>query len=120
MDMYRIIPVNKPVYSTCFSINSPALSGHQATIYAECSINAQFRGSNDYYFLELFLEVDSFGDRNHIVGLYFGSGQMSQETLDTEILSYVDSELNETFPVLVRRCILKEQLLEDWCDSHME
>ena len=94
------------------------MAENSVEIIAECSKNEKATGNNDYYFLELLFSVDDYGTREPIVGLYFGSQNMNQEEIDTEVSAYILSQLDDTFHLLVKRYLLKERLMEDWLNEH--
>lgn len=115
---YRIEGIDAPIYAKRYVIQGPYLAENSVEIIAECSKNEKTTGNNDYYFLELFFSVDDYGTREPIVGLYFGSQNMNQEEIDTEVSAYILSQLDDTFHLLVKRYLLKERLMEDWLNEH--
>ena len=115
---YRIEGIDAPIYAKRYVIQGPYLAENSVEIIAECSKNEKATGNNDYYFLELLFSVDDYGTREPIVGLYFGSQNMNQEEIDTEVSAYHLSQLDDTFHLLVKRYLLKERLMEDWLNEH--
>ena len=115
---YRIEGIDTPIYAKRYVIQAPYFAESSVEIIAECSKNEKATGNNDCYFLDLFLSVDDYGTREPIVGLYFGSHNMNQEEIDTEVRAYILSQLDDTFHLLVRKYLLKEQLIEDWLNEH--
>lgn len=85
---YTIDIIDDEFYSTHFSLSSKAFE-ERIYLYAECSKNPDFRKQDDYYFLELFFSVGSYGAREFLVGLNFGQAKMDKETLDHRIRSYL-------------------------------
>ena len=69
-----------------------------------------FRKQDDYYFLELFFSVGSYGAREFLVGLNFGQAKMDKETLDHRIRSYLKAELDNDFSALVQQYLKKDSL----------
>ncbi len=69
------------------------------------------------FFRAISLSVEDYGTREPIVGLYFGSQNMNQEEIDTEVRAYILSQLDDTFHLLVRKYLMKEQLIEDWLNE---
>ena len=59
---YTIDIIDDEFYSTHFSLSSKAFE-ERIYLYAECSKNPDFRKQDDYYFLELFFSVGSYGAR---------------------------------------------------------
>ena len=115
---YRIEGIDAPICAKRYVIQGPYLAENSVEIIAECSKNEKATGNNDYYFLELLFSVDDYGTREPIVGLYFGSQNMNQEEIDTEVSAYILSQPDDTFHLLVKRYLLKERLMEDWLNEH--
>ena len=101
---YTIDIIDDEFYSTHFSLSSKAFE-ERIYLYAECSKNPDFRKQDDYYFLELFFSVGSYGAREFLVGLNFGQAKMDKETLDHD------------FSALVQQYLKKEQLMENWLNE---
>ena len=118
MTPYQIEGIDAPIYAKRYVIQGPYLTENSVEIIAECSKNEKATRNNDYYFLELFFSVDDYGTREPIVGLYFGSQNMNQEEIDTEVSAYILSQLDDTFHLLVKRYLLKERLMVDWLNEH--
>ena len=112
---YTIDIIDDEFYSTHFSLSSKAFE-ERIYLYAECSKNPDFRKQDDYYFLELFFSVGSYGAREFLVGLNFGQAKMDKETLDHRIRSYLKAELDNDFSALVQH-LKKEQLMENWLNE---
>ena len=111
--------IDDEFYSTHFSLSSKAFE-ERIYLYAECSKNPDFRKQDDYYFLELFFSVGSYGAREFLVGLNFGQAKMDKETLDHRIRSYLKAELDNDFSALVQQYLKKEQLMENWLNEHLK
>lgn len=118
MASYRIKGIDAPIYAKRYVIQGPYFGENSVKIIAECSKNEKATGNNDRYFLDLFLSVDNYGTREPIVGLYFGSRNMNQAEIDTEVSAFILSQLDDTFHYLVRNYLLKEQFMEDWLNDH--
>ena len=101
---YTIDIIDDEFYSTHFSLSSKAFE-ERIYLYAECSKNPDFRKQDDYYFLELFFSVGSYGAREFLVGL------------DHRIRSYLKAELDNDFSALVQQYLKKEQLMENWLNE---
>lgn len=115
---YRIKGIDAPVYTKRYVIQAPFFSENSVEIIAEWSKNNKAIGNNDYYFLELFLSVDNYGTRDPIVGIYFGTQNMNREEIEAEVRAYISSQLDNTFHLLVKKYLVKEQLIEDWLNEH--
>ena len=113
---YTIDIIDDEFYSTHFSLSSKAFE-ERIYLYAECSKNPDFRKQDDYYFLELFFSVGSYGAREFLVGLNFGQAKLDKETLDHRIRSYLKAELDNDFSALVQQYLKKEQLMENWLNE---
>lgn len=87
---------------------------------AECSINPDTTMTDAYYFVNLFFSVGQYGDRAHLIGLYFGDSELSKEDLDVEIRSRILDQLEEGILDLVGQYLKKESLMEEWLDNNEE
>lgn len=110
---YTIATIDEEFYSLHFTLFSKEFED-LIHFYAECSKNQDCHGADDYYYLELFFSVGDYGTRDFLIGLCFGHAAMDKEMLDREIRSYLNAELDDTFPELVTRFLKKEHLMEDW------
>lgn len=113
-----IANTEKEIYSSHFSLYLKDFT-YPIFIYSECSKNVFSCGNNDYYSLELFFSVEEYGAREFLIGLNFGHKKMDKQSLDKEILAYLDTQLDDSFPVLIERYLKKEQLLEEWLGNLM-
>ena len=87
---------------------------------AECSINPDTTMTDAYYFVNLFFSVGQYGNREHLIGLYFGDSELSKEDLDVEIRSRILDQLEEGILDLVGQYLKKESLMEEWLDNNEE
>ena len=88
-----------------------------AFTYTPSVVKTPISKQDDYYFLELFFSVGSYGAREFLVGLNFGQAKMDKETLDHRIRSYLKAELDNDFSALVQQYLKKEQLMENWLNE---
>lgn len=114
---YTISKADIPTYSCRFLVDSSQLHGHKVTIYAECSKNDRADGRDDHYYLELFMSADGYGDRDLLIGVYFGSESMSQDDIDAKIVEYIEGELDEGFSDQLHHYLHKQNLMEEWLDE---
>ena len=108
--------IDEEFYSTHFSLYSEEFED-RIYYYAECSRNPDARKKDAYYFLELFFSVGEYGAREFLIGVTLGNDAMDKKSLDYEIRTYLISQLDDDFPLLVQQYLKKEHLLEDWLDE---
>ena len=108
--------IDEEFYSTHFSLYSEEFED-RIYFYAECSRNPDARKKDAYYFLELFFSVGEYGAREFLIGVTLGNDAMDKKSLDYEIRTYLISQLDDDFPLLVQQYLKKEHLLEDWLDE---
>lgn len=96
---YTIDIIDDEFYSTHFSLSSKAFE-ERIYLYAECSKNPDFRKQDDYYFLELFFSVGSYGAREFLVGLNFGQARWIKKRSIIESALILKLNLTTTFPPL--------------------
>lgn len=118
-EVYSIIREDDLYYTSHYRVKYHALDD-PIYFFAECSINPDTREPNSYYYLELFFSVGLYGNREHLIGLYFGDCSLGKEELDYEIRSYIISQLDEVFPDLIRHYLKKEALMDAQLDNEDE
>lgn len=113
MDNHLFSHVTSDYYARHYELDPKFTNGLQVTVYAECSPNTT--GMNGHYYaLNLYFSADEIPDREHIVGVSFGYGQMDKRHLDAAIDIWVEQIVGEeTFPVFLKDYIRKEKMWED-------
>ena len=113
MDNQLFSHVTGDYYIRHYELDPKFTNGLQVTVYAECSPNTTGM-NNHYYALDLYFSADEIPDREHIVGVSFGYGQMDKRHLDAEMDIWVEQIVGEeTFPVFLKDYIRKEKMWED-------
>ena len=102
----------KTVYGVTDPVQNPPI-----WIYTECSKNTERRRDDDYYLLELYLQVGEGGYRQFLIGLFFGEEEMTKEDLDKELYEWVEYRINDDiFPSEVSDYLTTGRLFEQYLE----
>lgn len=99
---FSLTHVNADYYTRRYILNSNEFNGIPVIVYAECSQNSKGL-NNHYYYLDIFFSVDDIPNREHLIGVTFGTGKMDKDPIDREIDRWVYQMVNEeSFPLMIK------------------
>lgn len=116
MDTELVSKIKSDFYTRRYTVNPELTRGLEVYVYAECGINDDPSPNpdlDDFYMLQIFLQVDGYAVRDDIIGVPFGRKGMDREAINKEMDAFVESQIcDETFPELIRRYLQKEDVWE--------
>lgn len=119
-DYVDLTIIEEEFYCRHFELDGDCLNGTHVHLFTECGKNLSDRGDGKYYTMDLFLSVGDHAAREHLIGVCFGDGPMSQEKIDQVILEFIKTQLNDLLPVRVAWYGKKEELMELWLKDATE